>query len=98
MTPPHQKPTQPHRTPQPPPALARIEVCAPEPDRALLLALARRLTAVGPVAAHARATLERLLTTLPPTDGILAALRRSPMVDAGLDLSRPRIQGRDSDL
>jgi len=34
----------------------------------------------------------------PNTGGVLAALRRSPLVGADLDLSRPRIDGRKAEL
>jgi hypothetical protein len=34
----------------------------------------------------------------PKTGGILVALRRSPLVGADLDLSRPREEGRKIDL
>ncbi len=89
MSPTPQKAPRTSRPRQTPPGLARFEVQAPETDRALLRALARRLAAGGPDAAHARATLERLVTPEPPaTGGILAALRRSPLVGADLDLSR----------
>ena len=89
MTPRPQKAPRPGRIRQTPSGLARFEVQAPETDRALLRALARRLAAGRPDAAHARATLERLITPEPPaTGGILAALRRSPLVGADLDLSR----------
>ena len=99
MTPTQQKALQTYRTRQTQRGIARFEVQAPESDRALLRALARRLAEGGPDAAQTRATLERLVTGEPPaTGGILAALRRSPMVGADLDLSRPREEGRDIDL
>lgn len=99
MTPTRQKALQTHRARQAQRGIARFEVQAPQADRALLRALARRLADGGPDAAQARATLERLVTgEPPPTGGILAALRRSPLVGADLDLSRPRDEGRETDL
>ncbi len=77
----------------------RFEVMALETDREMLRTLARRLAEDGPEADHARATVKALVADGPPKAGrILAALRRSPLVGADLDLSRPRIEGRRIDL
>ena len=96
MTPTQQKALQTYRARQLQRGIARFEVQAPVSDRDLIRALARRLASGGPDAAQARTTLERLVTGEPPaTGGILAALRRSPLVDANLDLTRPRDERRD---
>ena len=74
--------------------LARFEVVGRDTDRDLLRRLARKLT---------EAPDRGLLTTLqrlaagdePRRGGILAALRRSPLVDADLDFDRSREGARD---
>jgi hypothetical protein len=75
--------------------LARFEVLGLSADRALLRALARRLAQAGPEAKRLRLVVSQTVAGDPPTKGgILAALRRSPLVGADLDLSRPREEGR----
>jgi hypothetical protein len=77
----------------------RFEVMALESDRDLIRALARRLAEEGPEAERVRATVQTAVTGEPPKPGgILAALRRSPLVGADLDLTRPRDEGRKVDL
>ncbi|CDM62086.1 MULTISPECIES: hypothetical protein [Rhizobium] len=77
----------------------RLEVMALESDRELIRALARHLAEEGPDAEQARQTVKTLVEGAPPkTGGILAALRRSPLVGAELDVSRPREEGRRVDL
>ncbi len=77
----------------------RFEVMALETDRELLRTLARRLAEDGPEADRARAAVRELVVDEPPKPGgILAALRRSPLVGADLDLSRARVDGRRVDL
>ena len=79
--------------------LARFEVLGLDADRDLIRSLARRLAEEGPEAARIRSTVSRTIATEPPkTGGILAALRRSPLVDADLDLTRAREEGRRIDL
>ena len=47
----------------------------------------------------ARAAVKALVASEPPkSGGILSALRRSPLVGADLDLSRPREEGRRVEL
>ncbi|PPQ31853.1 hypothetical protein [Rhodopila globiformis] len=76
--------------------LARFEVLGREADRDLIRALARRLAQEGPEASRLRAAVSQAIAGEPPrTGGILAALRRSPLVGADLDLQRPRETGRD---
>jgi len=73
----------------------RFEVMALEADRELIRSLARRLAEEGPEAEQVRAALRIAVAGEPPMHGgILAALRRSPLVGADLDLSRPREEGR----
>lgn len=79
--------------------LKRFEVLALETDRELVRSLARRLAEEGPQAEKARQALKALVSEDPQKfGGILSALRRSPLVAADLDLSRPRDQGRSVDL
>jgi hypothetical protein len=75
--------------------LARFEVLGRDGDRDLIRSLARRLAEDGPEATRLRAALSQSLAGEPPKKGgILAALRRSPLVGADLDLPRPRVEGR----
>lgn len=75
--------------------LARFEVLGRDQDRALIRDLARRLAEEGPDAARLRAAVSSGEDGEPPRKGgILAALRRSPLVGADLDLTRPREPGR----
>lgn len=77
----------------------RFEVMALESDRELIRSLARQLAEEGPEADHARQAVKALVAGEPPkVGGILSALRRSPLVGADLDLSRPREEGRKVDL
>jgi len=79
--------------------LARFEVLGRDGDRDLIRSLARRLSQDTPEAAKLRSTLSKSLGGQSgKTGGILAALRRSPLVGADLDLSRPRDRGRKIDL
>jgi hypothetical protein len=79
--------------------LARFEVLGRDADRDLVRTLARRLAEDTPEASRLRATVSRSLAgDAPRKGGILAALRRSPLVGADLDLSRPREEGRAVDL
>ncbi|WP_307421823.1 hypothetical protein [Labrys monachus] len=79
--------------------LARFEVLGRDADRNLIRSLARRLSEDTPEASELRAAVSRSLAREPAEPGgILAALRRSPLVGADLDLSRPREEGRKIDL
>ena len=79
--------------------MARFEVLGRDADRDLIRSLAKRLAEGGPDADRIRATIGRSLTSEPPKKGgILAALRRSPLVGADLDLTRSRDAGRKVDL
>ena len=79
--------------------LARFEVLGRDSDRDLIRLLARRLADDGPEASRLRAVVTRTIAGEPPTKGnILAALRRSPLVGADLDLTRPREDGRNVEI
>jgi hypothetical protein len=75
--------------------LARFEVLGRDADRDLIRSLARRLAEDGPEASRLRATVSQTIADEPPKKGgILAALRRSPLVGAELNLTRSREAGR----
>jgi transposase len=75
--------------------LARFEVLARDTDRELIRSLARRLAENGPEASRLRAAVSQTIAGEPPRKGsIMAALRRSPLVGADLDVTRPRDAGR----
>jgi hypothetical protein len=79
--------------------MARFEVLALEADRDLIRSLARRLAEGDSDAARIRAAVRQTVTSEPPgKGGILAALRRSPLVGTELDLTRSRETGRKVDL
>ncbi len=79
--------------------LARFEVLGLNEDRDMIRSLARRLAENGPEAARVRRAVSRSIAATPPkTGGILAALRRSPLVGADLDLKRQREEGRGVNL
>jgi hypothetical protein len=79
--------------------MARFEVLGLATDRELIRALARQVAENSPKAQEMRiAVHQKVASVLPGKGGILAALRRSPLVGAELDLARPRIAGRKVDL
>ena len=79
--------------------MGRFEVLGRDGDRELVRAFARQLAADGPDAVTLRRTVMASISGGPPKKGgILAALRRSPLVGAGLTLTRPRLRGRKVDL
>jgi len=79
--------------------LARFEVLGRDSDRDLIRALARRLAEGGPEASRLRSAVSTSIAgEEPPKGGVLAALRRSPLVGADLDLDRPHEEGRKIDL
>nr|WP_203566285.1 hypothetical protein [Aurantimonas aggregata] len=79
--------------------MARFEVLGRDADRDLIRSLARRLAEDGPDASRLRAAVSQTIAGEPPKKGgILAALRRSPLVGADLDLSRPREEGRKVEI
>ena len=79
--------------------MARFEVLGLDADRELIRSLAKRLTEGDRDANRIRATLRRTIAGEPPRrGGILAALRRSPLVGAELATSRSTTHGRQIDL
>jgi hypothetical protein len=79
--------------------LSRFEVLGRDADRDLIRAVARQLAEDSPEATRLRAAVNQTIAGEPPKKGgILAALRRSPMVGADLDLSRSRESSRKVDL
>lgn len=79
--------------------LTRFEVLGRDVDRDLIRSLARRLAEEGPEASRLRAAVSQTIAGEPPKKGgILAALRRSPLVGADLDLSRSREEGRKVEI
>jgi hypothetical protein len=78
--------------------MARFEIHGLIGDRELIRSLARRLAENGPDAARIRATVRRAIAGEPPKKGgILASLRRSPLVGADLNVSRSVTQVRQVD-
>jgi hypothetical protein len=80
--------------------LGRFEVRGLEADKDLIRGIARRLAANDDAAGALRAELARRVAGAEPprVGGVLAALRRSPLVGADLDLSREETPGRDAGL
>jgi hypothetical protein len=79
--------------------MARFEVLGLDADRELIRSLAKRLAGSDPASTRIRATVRMTLSgEESKKGGILQALRRSPLVGAGLDLKRPRTSGRKVDL
>lgn len=79
--------------------LARFEVLGREGDRDLLRSLARRLAEEGPEAARIRSAVSSTISGgTQKIGGIVAALRRSPLVGSDLDLSRAHVEERKIDL
>ncbi len=79
--------------------MARFEVLGLDVDRELIRSLAKRLAEDDIDAVRIRAAVSRTIAGEPPKKGgILAALRRSPLVGADLDLARSHEAGRKVDL
>jgi hypothetical protein len=79
--------------------VARFEVLGLDADRELIRSLAKRLAENGADATRIRATVRRTISDQPPKKGgILAALRRSPLVGADIDIDRSVTHGRKVDL
>jgi hypothetical protein len=79
--------------------LSRFEVLGLDRDRDLIRSVARRLAEQGPTAASIRQTLGLAVSGEPPRKGgIVAALRRSPLVGADLDLRRSHAEDRRLEL
>ncbi len=79
--------------------MARFEVLGLDRDRDLIRSLAKRLAQGDADADQLRARLAGSVAgEPPPKGGILAALRRSPLVGAAIEVARERSTGRDIDL
>jgi hypothetical protein len=77
----------------------RYEVRGLEQDKELVRHVAQRLAANDAEAARLRAEIaNELAGEPPPRGGILAALRRSPLVGAALNFEREVVPPRDIDL
>jgi hypothetical protein len=79
--------------------MARFEVLGLDADRDLIRSLAKRLAENDPDAVRIRAAVNRTIAGEPPQKGgILAVLRRSPMVGADLNVARSHDTGRKVDV
>ena len=80
--------------------IARFEVLGLESDRHLIRSLAKRLAQNDPDANRIRTEVMRTVSRTPKEEkgGILAALRRSPLVGAELTIERPFDAGRKINL
>ncbi len=79
--------------------MARFEVLGLDSDRELVRALARRLAENDAEAAEIRASIgSKVAPDTRKKGGIYEALRRSPLVGADLNLSRPFVKPRKIDL
>ncbi|MFM9884135.1 MAG: hypothetical protein ACKVQT_14010 [Burkholderiales bacterium] len=75
--------------------MARFEVLGLDADRELIRSLARRLAENGSDSVRIREAISRSCSDEPTKKGgILAALRRSPLVGANLQVTRPVTHGR----
>lgn len=75
--------------------MARFEVLGLDADRDLIRSLAKRLAEDDADTGRIRAAVSRTIAGEPPkTGGILAALRRSPLVGTDLNLARSYEAGR----
>jgi hypothetical protein len=77
---------------------ARFEVLGLGIDRDLIRTLAKRLAQDDPEASRIRSEVMRSILDVPRKGGILAALRRSPLVGTDLKIERPFDTGRKVDL
>ncbi len=78
--------------------VARFEVQGLDTDRDLIRSLAKRLAQDDADASRIRIEVMRTVSDAPTKGGILAALRRSPLVGADLKIERPFDDGRKIDL
>jgi hypothetical protein len=79
--------------------MARFEVLGLDSDRDLIRSLAKRLAENGSEATRIRTAVRQTIDGEPPSKGgILAALRRSPLVGVELNLARSHEIGRKVDL
>jgi hypothetical protein len=79
--------------------VVRFEVLGLDADRGLIRSVAKRLAQNDPEANRIRMELMRAVAGVPKQlGGILAALRRSPLVGAELKIERPFDSGRKVEL
>jgi hypothetical protein len=79
--------------------LARFEVLGRDSDRDLIRSLAKRLAEDTPEASRLRSAVSKSMAgDGSMKGGILAALRRSPLVGADLDVTRAREEGRETQI
>lgn len=79
--------------------VARFEVLGLDADRDLIRSLAKRLAQNDAEANQIRSQVRQTVSDLPQKKGgILAALRRSPLVGLELEIDRPFDVGRKVDL
>lgn len=78
--------------------VARFEVLGLDADRDLIRSLAKKLAQDDPEARRIRSEVTRSVSGEPQKGGVLAALRRSPLVGADLKIERPFDTGRKIDL
>lgn len=79
--------------------LVRFEVLGRDTDRDLIRSLAKRLTEDTPEASRLRSAVSKSMAVDgSKKGGILAALRRSPLVGADLDLKHPHEEGREINI
>jgi hypothetical protein len=78
--------------------LTRFGVLGLNADRALIRSLARKLAQDDPEAQRIRTEVARSVSEASRKGGILAALRRSPLVGSDLKTDRPVEAGRKIDL
>jgi hypothetical protein len=79
--------------------MARFEVLGLDADRELIRSLAKRLAEDDPDAVRIRAAVSQTISGEPQKKGgILAALRRSPLVGSDLNLTRLSETGRKVDM
>lgn len=79
--------------------LARFEVLGRVRDRELIRLIAKRLAGDDPDSARIRSAIRETVSgERSPTGCILAALRRSPLVGADLQLQRPQALSRNVEL
>ena len=79
--------------------LSRFEVLGLNTDRELIRSLAKQLAEKSSDAVRLRATVSRSIAGDPAKKGgVLAALRRSPLVGTELNLTRPVTRGRKTEL
>ena len=78
--------------------MARFEVLGLDRDRDLIRALAKKLAEDGEKASAIRTQVASSVSEVSKRGGILAALRRSPLVGADLKVERPFDTGRKIEI